>query len=44
MVSELSVTIKGENENGDDKRLTTKYLIYDDYTTNEHDPIIKAHI
>lgn len=41
MVSELSVTIKGQNENGDDKRLVTKYLIYDDYTTNENDPIIK---
>lgn len=41
MVSELSVTIKGQNDNGDDKRLVTKYLIYDDYTTNENDPIIK---
>lgn len=41
MVSELSVTIKGENELGVQKRLTDKYLIYDDFTTNEDDPLIK---
>lgn len=36
MVSELTVTIKDEEKN-----LRTKYLIYETYTTDENDPIIK---
>lgn len=36
MVSELTVTIKDE-----EKSLRTKYLIYDEYTVDENDPIIK---
>lgn len=36
MVSELTVAIKDE-----EKALRTKYLIYETYTTDENDPIIK---
>lgn len=36
MVSELTVVIKDE-----EKSLRTKYLIYETYTTDENDPIIK---
>lgn len=36
MVSELTVTIKDE-----EKTLKTKNLIYDTYTTDENDPVIK---
>lgn len=36
MVSELKVTIKDS-----EKSLNKKYLIYDTYTTDENDPMIK---
>jgi adenine/guanine phosphoribosyltransferase-like PRPP-binding protein len=36
MVSELKVTIKDE-----EKKLDKKFLIYDTYTTDENDPMIK---
>ena len=36
MVSELTVAIKDE-----EKTLRTKYLIYETYTTDENDPVIK---
>lgn len=36
MVSELTVIIKD-----DEKTLRTKYLLYDTYQVDEHDPIIK---
>ena len=36
MVSELTVAIKD-----DEKTLRTKYLLYEIYTTDENDPIIK---
>lgn len=36
MFSELSVTIKD-----DEKRLNKKYTIYDTYTVDEDDPVIK---
>lgn len=36
MVSELTVTIKDE-----EKSLTKKFLVYETYTTDENDPIIK---
>ena len=36
MFSELSVTIKD-----DEKRLNKKFTIYDTYTVDEDDPIIK---
>ncbi|HXF90941.1 MAG TPA: hypothetical protein VNJ29_03325 [Candidatus Nitrosotenuis sp.] len=36
MVSELTVIIKDE-----EKQLRTKYLIYETYTVDEEDPIIK---
>lgn len=36
MVSELTVVIKDE-----EKSLTKKFLIYDTYTTDENDPVIK---
>lgn len=36
MTSELTVVIKDE-----EKSLRTKYLIYETYTVNENDPIIK---
>ena len=36
MVSELTVAIKDEEKN-----LRTKYLIYETYTTDENDPVIK---
>lgn len=39
MVSELSITVKNE-----DKRQTTKHLIYDLYTVSECDPVIKEHM
>lgn len=39
MLSELSITVKNE-----EKRQTTKHLIYDLYTVDEHDPIIKEHM
>lgn len=34
--SELTVTIKDE-----EKTLRTKYALYDEYTVNENDPVIK---
>ena len=36
MLSELSITVKNE-----EKRQTTKHLIYELYTVHEEDPIIK---
>ena len=36
MVSELTVAI-----NDEEKNLRTKYLIYETYTTDENDPVIK---
>lgn len=36
MVSELKVTIKDE-----EKKLDKKFLIYDTYSTDENDPMIK---
>lgn len=36
MVSEITVIVKDP-----EKTLRTKYLIYDLYTVDEHDPIIK---
>lgn len=39
MPSELSITVKNE-----EKRQTTKHLIYDLYTVHECDPVIKEHI
>ncbi len=39
MVSELSITVKNE-----EKRQTTKHLIYDVYAVHEEDPIIKEHM
>ena len=36
MPSELSVTVKNE-----EKRQTTNHLIYENYTVNEEDPIVK---
>lgn len=36
MVSELTVVIKDE-----EKTLRTKYLMYDEYTVNENDPVVK---
>ena len=39
MSFELSITIKNE-----DKRQTTKHLIYDACAVSDDDPIIKAHI
>lgn len=37
MPSELSITVKNE-----EKRQTTKHLIYDVYAVHEEDPIIKG--
>lgn len=39
MLSELSITVKNE-----EKRQTTKHLIYDLYTVHEEDSIIKEHM
>ena len=39
MVSELSITVKNE-----EKRQTTKHLIYDVYAVHEDDPTIKEHM
>jgi len=39
MPSELSITVKNE-----EKRQTTKHLIYDVYAVHEEDPIIKEHM
>lgn len=39
MPFELSITIKN-----DEKRQTSKYLIYEDCSINADDPIIKEHI
>ena len=36
MPSELSITVKNE-----EKRQTTNHLIYENYTVNEEDPIVK---
>ncbi len=36
MVAEITVTVKNE-----EKRLVSKYLIYDTFTTADCDPIIK---
>ncbi len=39
MLSELSITVKNE-----EKRQTTKHLIYDLYTVHEEDDLIKKHM
>lgn len=39
MLSELTVIVKNE-----EKRQTTKHLIYEYYAIHEEDPIIKEHI
>lgn len=44
MVCELSVKIKGENNECDAKTLTNKYVIYEDIMACETDPIIQEKI
>jgi len=39
MLSEITVVVKNE-----EKRQTTKHLVYDIYTVHEEDPIIKGFI